>query len=271
MGKHIIDFAHRLTRPIAVFDAGIGSYDIVRKLRARYAEQDLIYFADRGSFPYGGKDRRQLLDVMRRTMSFLETFEPAAIIMASNAPSIMVLDEVITFTSRPVLGVVPPIARALKMSKTGHVAVLGVSSMIDSSEIRTYVKNSSQGCGYVDLVAASDLVQHVEAATFIHDPAATTKAVAAKLSELASSVDVVTLSSTHLPWLRNFFEQQRPDIQFIDPADDTVAQAEQWTVKGMGQTLGLVSESQEFPSSSFKDMLSRVGADIVMHTVPAVR
>ena len=35
-------------------------------------------------------------------------------------------------------------------------------------------------------------------------------------------VDVCTLSSTHLPWLRAFFEQAAPQVQFLDPAQSVV-------------------------------------------------
>jgi glutamate racemase len=39
-----------LKQPVAVFDAGIGSYAIARKIVDRFP-----YFADRSNFPYGGK------------------------------------------------------------------------------------------------------------------------------------------------------------------------------------------------------------------------
>jgi glutamate racemase len=42
-------------KPIAVFDAGIGSYSAVATIRNRFPQQDIIYFADRASFPYGAK------------------------------------------------------------------------------------------------------------------------------------------------------------------------------------------------------------------------
>src|SRR5215475_13247654 len=82
-----------LNRPIAVFDAGIGSYAIARKIADRFPGQDVLYFADRANFPYGGKSRAELLGVMRATIERLEIYSPAAVVIASNAPSVMVLDE----------------------------------------------------------------------------------------------------------------------------------------------------------------------------------
>jgi len=49
-----------LHRPIAVFDAGIGSYAIVAEIRKRLPRQDILYFADRASFPYGAMGRERM-------------------------------------------------------------------------------------------------------------------------------------------------------------------------------------------------------------------
>ena len=56
-------------KPIAVFDAGIGSYAIVAEIQKQLPKQDIIYFADRASFPYGNKKRDQLLTIMQKDSS----------------------------------------------------------------------------------------------------------------------------------------------------------------------------------------------------------
>ncbi|MDA4633422.1 hypothetical protein NZA98_20335, partial [Escherichia coli] len=98
-----------LVSPIAVFDAGIGSYAIVDLLRRRLPRQDILYFADRASFPYGRKPRSELLSVMDRTMRFLMAHEPSAIVVASNVPSITVMDDLKSMVNVPLFGVVPPL------------------------------------------------------------------------------------------------------------------------------------------------------------------
>ncbi len=44
-----------LKQPIAVFDAGIGSYAIARKIADRFPGQDVLYFADRANFPMAAR------------------------------------------------------------------------------------------------------------------------------------------------------------------------------------------------------------------------
>jgi glutamate racemase len=111
-------------RPIAVFDAGTGSYAIIAEIQKALPRQDIVYLADRASFPYGGKSRSELLSIMQRTIAFLETFDPSVTVIASNAPSIMVLEALRGHTSVPLFGVFPPLHKALDLSLRTHAKIV---------------------------------------------------------------------------------------------------------------------------------------------------
>lgn len=256
-----------MKQPVAVFDAGIGSYAIARKIADRFPEQDVLYFADRANFPYGGKGRSELLAVMRSTIERLESFGPAAIVIASNAPSVMVLDDLKDWSRTPIIGVFPPVRRALETSVTKRIAVMGVASLISSSEIGAYVARESAGQGNVDLVSASDLVELVENGAFLTDADRTLTAVRAKLDTLHPDTDVATLSSTHLPWLLRYFEQAGPRLRFLDPADDVVAEVAPHATRGSGAFRTLVSEREGYDLADFQRMLTRLGLDLTIERV----
>ena len=59
-----------MNKPIAVFDAGLGSYAIVEAIRKAYPQQDIIYFADRKNFPYGAKTSGQLKLLLKNLLIF---------------------------------------------------------------------------------------------------------------------------------------------------------------------------------------------------------
>lgn len=262
-----------MKQPIAVFDAGIGSYAIVDELRRRLPKQDVLYFADRASFPYGGKDRNQLLEVMRETIAFLEGFSPSAVVMASNAPSIMVLDEVRDLCSVPLFGVFPPLRRALGVSNGGEVGIMGVRSLIESDALRSFVRREGADPGKVALINASPMVELVESGAFLFSPAETQDRVVGFMDEVLRErprIDVLTLSSTHLPWLRPFFERARPGIRFLDPAADVVAGVGKG-VEGTGLTRGLVTEDRGYDLAAFRKMLAKIGVDIPLERVRVPR
>ena len=256
-------------KPIAVFDAGIGSYAIVAEIQRRLPKQDIIYFADRASFPYGNKDREQLLAIMRKTITFLESNSASAIVVASNAPSIMVLDEIRQYSTVPMFGVFPPLQEALAASATGHIGIMGVRSLVESEALRLFVRRHSAKSENVALINASPMVELVETGSFLFSPADTQITVTAFADEvfrLNPLIDVLTLSSTHLPWLRPFFETARPNCRFLDPAEKIVAELGEGTI-GTGQVRGLVTQDDGYDLETFRRMLAQIGVDIPLELV----
>lgn len=262
----------RLVSPIAVFDAGIGSYAIVDLIRRRLPEQDILYFADRASFPYGRKSRDELLAVMGRTMRFLMSHNPSAIIVASNVPSITVMDDLKSMVSIPLFGVVPPLAQALAKTQTGKVGIMGVQSMIESPQLMQFVGKHADHPEVVALINASPMVDLVENGDFLFNPAATQRKVDDFLDAAFRShpdIDVLTLSSTHLPWLLSYFENSRPSCWFLDPAE-TIVQTIGAGTQGSGTTIAIATESAEYTVDAFRAMLAklRIGMPVSLVSLP---
>ena len=42
-------------RPIGIFDSGFGGLTALKRLRELMPEEDIVYFADSGRMPYGGR------------------------------------------------------------------------------------------------------------------------------------------------------------------------------------------------------------------------
>lgn len=258
-----------LNDPVAVFDAGIGSYALVDLIRRSQPQRDIIYFADRASFPYGAKSRDQLLSIMRLTIHYLTGLGVQTIVLASNAPSVMVLDTLKSEFSVPVYGVAPPVQAALAVSRSGKIAIMGVRSMIESEELARFVQTQTDRPNDVALINASAIVELVENGAFLRRPDETAQKVTAFCDGIAAShplIDTLTLSSTHLPWLRSFFEQARPDWRFLDPADDVIA-ALPHPESGSGRTIALVTESETYPVSGFRHMLEILQVDLPLMVV----
>lgn len=260
-----------LNRPIAVFDAGIGSYAAVAAIQRLLPHQDILYFADRASFPYGNKSRSELSSILRRTLLLLEGFAPTAVLVASNAPSITVLDELMDVIQPPVFGVRPPIKAALDVAGTRDVAVLGVQSMVQSPELRAFAdEEARERSRQVHLINASSLVELVESGAFLFAPKATLDQVGAFLDELDCqypNLAALTLSSTHLPWLRMFFEEARPSYALFDPLEDAIKAIIPHSVPGTGAVLAMVTEDERYSAADFQQMLKRLGVTLPLHVV----
>ncbi len=269
----------QLLDPVAVFDAGIGSYAVVQLLQRHYPHQDLIYFADRASFPYGAQRKDELARLITATVNRLAGWGARAVVLASNAPSVMVLEALQGRLALPVRGIYPPVKEALAATSSGVVAVLGVASLVSSPEIGAYIA-AEAGDQPVRVVNASSMVDLVESGVFLSDPAATQAQVDTFMQQLLQrypGLDVCTLSSTHLPWLAPFFQRAAPTVKFLDPAEATTRalsdfiHAAGYSAGRQGRVVCVATESSSQPLSGLRSMLAALGISLEPHGVAPTR
>lgn len=262
-----------LLKPIAVFDSGIGSYSIVEKIHKNFPGQNLVYLSDRASFPYGGKSADELFGVVSKAISFLEKeFNPASIVIASNVPSVTIMPRLKEAHSTQLFGVFPPIKEALEASKTKQIGVMGVESLVKNQAIMSYIQSQCCDPRAVHVINASNLVELVESGKFIFDQKLTSSEVRNSVEQslkINPAIDTFTLSSTHLPWLAQYFSKEYPQLNFIDPADSVVRALPLTQSNGVGKILGLVTQNERegFGVDDFDKMLKALNISIPLERV----
>jgi len=215
---------------IVIFDSGFGSLSIIRAIQ-KTIKSEIIYFADQKNFPYGKKTKSQLYTIVKQTIDLLKNkFNPDLILVGSNTPSLL-LDKI--FTTK-VIGVLPPLREASKISKTKNIAILATNSVTKSKDLATYIKkNKLPKKINVKKINASPLVELVESGKFITNKKFCQKLIKKILSNvfLQNDIDVVTLSSTHLPLLKSILQLEFPGITFLDPAQEVADKVKRLTIK----------------------------------------
>ena len=215
---------------IVVFDSGFGSLSIIRAIQ-KTTKSEIIYFADQKNFPYGKKTKSQLYTIINQTIGFLKKkFNPDLIVVGSNTPTLL-LDKV--FTTR-IIGVLPSLKEASKISKTKNIAILATNAVTKSKELSKYIKkNQLSKKVSVKKVNASPLIELVESGKFITNKKICQKIIKKTLHDvfLQNNIDVVTLSSTHLPLLRSLLQLEFPGITFLDPAQEVANKVKNLTAK----------------------------------------
>ena len=205
---------------IVVFDSGFGSLSIIKQIRKKM-KAEIIYFADQKNFPYGMKTITQLKEIIDKTIVFLKNnFKPDLIIVGSNTPSIL-LDG---YQSSKIIGVYPPLQEASKKTKSRTIAILTTHNVVSSKSLAKLIRNNISKKIKVLKIDASSLIDLVESGKFIYQKQYTENKIKTILLKqfLENQVDVVTLSSTHLPFLIPYLHKLFPKIQFLDPAESIV-------------------------------------------------
>jgi len=199
---------------IVVFDSGLGSLSIIKAIQ-KISKSDIIYFADQQNFPYGHKSHTQLDSIIKKSIKTLQAqFSPDVLVMASNTPSLM-----LNLPSNKVIGVKPPLNEAHKISKSKRIGILGTKSAIKSKGLLKYIKEIKFSKSYkIFKINGSELVDLVESGKFITNKQYCKKIIKKVLNDIISknSIDTITLSSTHLSFLKSFLENEFPNVEFID-------------------------------------------------------
>jgi glutamate racemase len=199
---------------IAIFDSGLGSLSIINEIR-KVSKNEIIYFADQKNYPYGKKSQAQLRAIIQQSIKVLkENFSPDIIVVASNTPSLM-----LNLSKQEVIDVKPPLVIAKKVSKSKQIGILATKSAIDSKGLSQYIKKNNFSKSFkIFKINGSNLVDLVESGKFLLDKKYCKKIIKKDLRILSkSSIDVITLSSTHLLFLKPLLKKEFPNIQFIDP------------------------------------------------------
>jgi len=211
------DLCLKFMAKIVVFDSGLGSLSIIKAIQ-KISKSEIIYFADQQNFPYGNKSQTQLGSIIKKSIKTLHAqFTPDVLVMASNTPSLM-----LNLSTNKIIGVKPPLKEAHKISKSKRIGILGTKSAIKSKGLSNYIKEKKFLKSYkIFKINGSELIDLVESGKFITNKQYCKKIIKKVLSDVISknSIDTITLSSTHLPFLKSLLDKEFPNVQFIDPGN----------------------------------------------------
>lgn len=211
------------TRPIGVFDSGLGGLTAVRQLRKVLPGEDIVYFGDTGRVPYGSRGTDTILQYARQDIRFLLSHDVKFIVAACGTVSSTYPAAEAARLPVPYTGVVGAAARAAAAAtRTGRVGVIGTAATVRSGsyaallqELRPGVEITARACPlFVPLVENG----------FVRDGDEVTRLVIERyLTPVRDAgVDTLILGCTHYPLLKRMIgDFMGEDVALIDPGKVT--------------------------------------------------
>jgi glutamate racemase len=248
--------------PIAVFDSGLGSLSVIRELKSLLPLEDLIYLADTENFPYGTKTSEDLRLIMKSTVESLESFGPKLIIVASYTPSVQHLSYIKKCTSVPILGIGLPLAQAVKLTKTKHIGIMATQSALQSTQLQRLIAKTVPQRIFVTQINASPLIDTIEDCSFLDNVQLRKSILESTFESINDKIDVIVLSSTHLPLIKDNFFSLYSNINFIDSAKNAAKDAKKWLLENGILKKGRLGKTRIFvtgDSTKFQQVLARMG------------
>jgi glutamate racemase len=120
------------TRPIGIFDSGVGGLTVLKALRSQLPEEHFVYLGDTARLPYGTKSAGSVLRYARQAAAHLQRREIKLLVIACNTASAVALDELrAALGPLPVVGVVEPGANAaVTVCPSGRHLVLATEATV---------------------------------------------------------------------------------------------------------------------------------------------
>ena len=207
---------------LLVFDSGIGGLSVVREIRRALPEAAITYLADTAVFPYGDLDPEALIErvvgLMERAVPLVD---PAAVVIACNTASTLVLGPLRARHAVPFVGTVPAVKPAAEQSRSRLVSVLATPGTVRRDYTRDLIATHGRDCRFT-LVGSSLLARLAERAAAgetVEDEAFRTEIAGCFVEAEGRRTDTVVLACTHYPLVRDRLAAVAPwPVDFIDPA-----------------------------------------------------
>lgn len=214
---------------ILVFDSGIGGLGVVQALRSLAPSLTIDYLADTALFPYG----EQPDDLLRDRIAGLickaaDTLKPALIIIACNTASTLALPILRERLTLPIVGCVPPIRWAGRVSISRTIGLLATSATARRPYLKQLHEDFAADCHL--LIHGSRHLANMAERAFRGEQLEPAE-VQQELTYLfqqpgGSDIDTVGLGCTHYTFLLPYFQRLGPTgIMWLDPAPAVAQQA----------------------------------------------
>jgi glutamate racemase len=216
--------------PIVIFDSGVGGLSVLRHIRAQLPHEHLLYLADSGFAPYGGKPEQVVAERSLAVAGFLVAQGAKALVVACNTATIAAIKLLREhYPDMPIVGVEPGLKPAAAATRSGVVGVMATERTLTGEKfllLRDQISQASnarfllQPChGLVDRIELGEL-----------DTDATTALLARYIVPLLEQgADTLVLGCTHYPLVQASIESviaqaTTGDVTLIDTGEAVARQ-----------------------------------------------
>jgi glutamate racemase len=129
------------SRPIGVFDSGVGGLTVVKELNRLLPNEKIIYFGDTGRVPYGNKSKETIIHYSLQVAYFLMKKKIKMLVVACNTASSVSLPTLKRHFHIPIIGVIEPGARsAIETTLKNKIGVIGTLGTVRSNAYKKALK-----------------------------------------------------------------------------------------------------------------------------------
>lgn len=256
------------TRPIGLYDSGVGGLSVLQAVRSHSPHESLIYVADTAHVPYGEKSRHA---VVARALTITEYFvsrgAKAIAIPCNTATAAAVATLRERHPELPIVGIEPAVKPAAQLTRSGIIGVLATTGTLNSARFRALTQREAPAARILHQPCPEWVLAVEQGMT--EGPAARALVAPQVETLLAQGADVLVLGCTHFPFLRAAIADiAGPGIPILETGAAVARQlGRQLAARGLARSQG--DGGCEFLASAEPAGLARIASQLLRMPVTA--
>ncbi|MEM6162495.1 glutamate racemase [Erwinia sp. P6884] len=217
---------------ILVFDSGVGGLSVYDEIRQLLPDLHYLYAFDNVAFPYGEKSEAFIVE---RVLSIVEAvsrrYPLALVVIACNSASTVTLPALRERFNFPVVGVVPAIKPAARLTRNGIVGLLATRGTVKRSYTHELVARFASECK-TEMLGSAELVELAEA-KLQGQPVSLEdiRRILQPWLRMKEPPDTVVLGCTHFPLLNEELQQVLPEGTRLVDSGAAIARRTAWLLE----------------------------------------
>lgn len=203
------------TKPIGIFDSGIGGTSIFQEIHALMPFENTLYLADSSNAPYGNKTEAEIITLSIKNTELLIKKNCKIIVVACNTATTNAIKTLRNHFDIPFIGIEPAIKPAALQTQTKAIGILATKGTLFSELFHKTTDLYSDGVHIVEQVG-DGIVQLIEEGKTNSDEM---RALINMYLQpmIAANIDYLVLGCTHYPFLMSMLLEMLPKhVKIID-------------------------------------------------------
>ncbi len=227
---------------IGLFDSGSGGLSVLKAIRQRNPQADVVYFGDIKHAPYGTREPHELVHLATNGLRTLRMFGAQEIVSACNTVSPHVLNH--GAEGADVIEMTRPAARGMRHYAGGRVLLMATPATVKSriyesafgGMVVLHQHPIAELAGAIEFGAHDDKIRDIVRTEF--------------QKRWRQPLDYVFLGCTHYPFARHIIEEEARvafgNVEILDPADSVAEEADRrFDTAGSGSIYFRASQDSE--------------------------
>lgn len=262
------------TRPIGVFDSGIGGLTVLREIWQAVPGESTVYFGDNSRSPYGTKSRSTIIRYSLQNLKFLESKDVKMIVVACNTASAYAYEELKARAKVPVVEVVTPGADvACKATRNGKIGIIATKGTISTGVYKKAVEDRAKELGMENIEifeqACPLFVSLAEEGWW--DKEVTRLTAEEYLKPLKEAgVDTLVMACTHYPLLSKVIKEVMGEgVALVNTGEATAKVVKELLSREGTASEGNKSPVREFYTSDEPELFEQVATPFLGEGLPS--